>query len=378
MNCLRLVFGHNISPKTSSRSSKLSISLPIFLLTIAAIVPFLSPSKLQSSSPNFVANAFSIKPHHLRPRHHPSQLTMSATTANAEDKPTHKIRAGFVGCGTIASSIATSLAKPAHQTHLAQNSLALSSIHVTRRSESKSKALKENFPDVVTVCETAEEVVRNSDLVFLCVLPQHVEGVLGELKEKGVWRKGEHTLVSLVSTSKVDDLIQKTSLPPNHVYKMICLPPIANREGCVLLQPPASNSENGLPFLKSMLDALGGCVECPTDDVMNAMMIPGCMMGSMYGVMRNTRDWLVNKGVPPQDASYFVGRSYLSIVQDAERNCNDPHRFDELIAEQTPGGLNEQGLRNLEKQGVFERYDRAMDAILSRLEGKTDGNLDLE
>jgi len=49
-----------------------------------------------------------------------------------------------------------------------------------------------------------------------------------------------------------------------------------------------------------------------------------------------------------------------------------------LIAEQTPGGLNEQGLRNLEKQGVFERYDRAMDAILSRLEGKTDGNLDLE
>ena len=48
-------------------------------------------------------------------------------------------------------------------------------------------------------------------------------------------------------------------------------------------------------------------------------------------------------GVTPDDASYFVGRSYLSMVQDAERNCQDnPRRFDDLIEEQTPGGLNEQ------------------------------------
>jgi hypothetical protein len=50
----------------------------------------------------------------------------------------------------------------------------------------------------------------------------------------------------------------------------------------------------------------------------------------------------VKHGVTPKDASYFVGRSYLSMVQDAERNCQDPKRFDDLIEEQTPGGLNEQ------------------------------------
>ena len=51
----------------------------------------------------------------------------------------------------------------------------------------------------------------------------------------------------------------------------------------------------------------------------------------------------VKHGVTPDDASYFVGRSYLSMVQDAERNCQDnPRRFDDLIEEQTPGGLNEQ------------------------------------
>ena len=50
----------------------------------------------------------------------------------------------------------------------------------------------------------------------------------------------------------------------------------------------------------------------------------------------------VNQGVPAQDASYFVGKSYLSMVQDAEPDCANPRRFDDLIEEQTPGGLNEQ------------------------------------
>ena len=50
----------------------------------------------------------------------------------------------------------------------------------------------------------------------------------------------------------------------------------------------------------------------------------------------------MKQGISPEDASYFVGRSYLSMVQDSERGCRDPRRFDELIDEQTPGGLNEQ------------------------------------
>jgi len=108
------------------------------------------------------------------------------------------IRAGFIGCGTIASAIATGLATPEHAPHLNKQGLSVASISVTKRSESKSSKLKENFPDVVTVCDSAEEVVKNSDIVFLCVLPQYVDGVLEDLAEKGVWREEDHTLVSLV------------------------------------------------------------------------------------------------------------------------------------------------------------------------------------
>ena len=80
-------------------------------------------------------------------------------------------------------------------------------------------------------------------------------------------------------------------------------------------------------------------------------------------------------GVPIEDASYFVGRTYLGIAKDAEAKCRDPNGFDDLIEEQTPGGINEQSIKNLEKLGVFSSYDKAMDGILERLQGKGPGDV---
>ena len=104
------------------------------------------------------------------------------------------------GCGTIASAIATSLATPEHAGHLAGGAgVSLTSICVTRRSEARSSALAAAFPGVVTVCDTPAEVLASSDLVFLCVLPQHVDGVMDEVRD--AWDGSRHTLVSLVSKS---------------------------------------------------------------------------------------------------------------------------------------------------------------------------------
>ena len=106
---------------------------------------------------------------------------------------------------------------------------------------------------------------------------------------------------------------------------------------------------------------------------MRTMMVTTGLMGPMYSILKANQDWLIDHGVPAHDASYFVGRTYLSVIQDAEFNCQDPTRFDELIKEQTPGGLNEQALQNLEYLGLIEAYRAAMDAMLSRLEGSSDG-----
>ena len=139
----------------------------------------------------FAVDAFN----HESSRSPPSSLKQNM---NADGSPTlQAIRAGFIGCGTIATAIATGLASPDHANYLSQYGFSIESIAVTRRSESKSTKLKEDFPSTVTVYESAEDVVTNSEIVFLCVLPQQLDTVLDDLKKKGAWR-ADHTLVSLV------------------------------------------------------------------------------------------------------------------------------------------------------------------------------------
>lgn len=93
-------------------------------------------------------------------------------------------RVGFIGCGTIASAIATGIATHAN----------VPSVAVSRRSEAKSSALKQSFPDLVTVHDENQRVVDESDLVFVCVLPEQADSVLENLK----FDRERHRLISLM------------------------------------------------------------------------------------------------------------------------------------------------------------------------------------
>uniref|UniRef100_A0A7S0C8H3 Pyrroline-5-carboxylate reductase dimerisation domain-containing protein n=1 Tax=Proboscia inermis TaxID=420281 RepID=A0A7S0C8H3_9STRA len=154
---------------------------------------------------------------------------------------------------------------------------------------------------------------------------------------------------------------------------MICLPSVSTLQGMCLMVPKDHSEDNNI---KTMFESLGGCIECESEEIMRAMMVPTGLMGPMYAILQSNRDWLVEKGVPPGDASFFLAKLYLGMMLDAEKDCHDPERFDNLIDEQTPGGLNEQSIENLKRMNAFDSYRSAMDSMLSRLEGKTDGYVD--
>jgi len=266
---------------------------------------------------------------------------------------------GFIGCGTIACAIATGL--------LTQNEIPVSKIYVSRRSESKSSLLAEKFGDRVSVCDDNQDIVNSCDVVFLCVLPTQEEEVL-----TGLDIDKEKTLVSLVSTSKLETLIQNSGLDPENVFKMICLPAVAELQGTPLLVPRSTSN------IHKLLETLGGgaCIQCENEEIMEAMMVSTCMMGPVYGLMRANRDFLIKKGVPAKDANDVVARQYFGMTQDALVRSRDvANSLDSLIDEQTPGGLNEQTLKNLESVGFLKSYDDIMEAVLGRIQGKSDGSL---
>lgn len=153
---------------------------------------------------------------------------------------------------------------------------------------------------------------------------------------------------------------------------MICLPSIASHQGVCLHCSPTPN-----PTLTDMFHRVSGVVTLTTEAEMEAAMVTSCIMGPLYGIMKEGRDWLLrNTSLSAKDASYLIIQQYIGAVKDAERECDtNEHRLDDLIEEQTPGGLNEQALSNLDQLGGLEAQRRVMDATLSRIRGESDGSI---
>lgn len=119
---------------------------------------------------------------------------MSATSDTALHVSSDGIKVGFLGCGTIASAIATGLAT--------QSDVPIASIAVTLRSKAKSAALLEKFPSLVSIHEDNQEILDKSDVVFCCLLPQHTSEALQALS----FDDSKHQLVSLVVSPFVDQV----------------------------------------------------------------------------------------------------------------------------------------------------------------------------
>ena len=291
-------------------------------------------------------------------------------------------RIGFLGFGTIAAAIATGLATFATRKSksAAAAAVQIASISTTRRSESKSSLLAQQHPNLVSVYDNPQSVLDNADITFLCVLPTQCREVLQKLN----FDKERHTVISLVSTATLEELREDTGLGKDRVYRMICLPAVSRGDGVCLITPKCDTDTPGSDVVLRLLDMLGGHVSADTEQQMMAMMVPSGLMGSLYGMMKQSRDWLVasgDGGISVSDATFLVSRLFYGMITDAERKCRQEaddegdDALEGLIAEQTPGGLNEQALSNWKELGALDSLDMVQDALLGRVTGKSDGSL---
>lgn len=85
-------------------------------------------------------------------------------------------------------------------------------------------------------------------------------------------------------------------------------------------------------------------------------------------MLKTIRDWVATQGVPVAAASEFIGGTYVGLAKDAFAVCESPTGFDELIAEQTPGGLNERAIKSVDEGGMGAAYKFSLASTLAVLE----------
>ena len=249
---------------------------------------------------------------------------------------------GFIGTGNIVSDVITGIKK---------SKFSYKKIIVSPRNKKKAQFLKRRFKKII-IAKDNQTVINMSDWVFLGVLPQVGENILPKLK----FQKNQ-TVISFMSTtnySKLKKLIRKKVT----IVRAIPMPPIRLGKGPIAIFPPNRR-------VKFFFDNIGTTIEIKNEKLSKNFWAISGTMASFYELLNVLSNWLIRKKTNKSDAQKYVTSLYSALAELALLNSSKPLK--NLVNEQTPGGLNWQGVNELKKLGYYRLLEKSLKKIYKRL-----------
>ncbi len=253
------------------------------------------------------------------------------------------MKLGFIGTGKISSSVITGICG---------SSIKYSKIYISSRNSKIAKGLKKKFKRIL-IEKDNQKIVDNCNWVFLAVTPTVGERIIKNLKFRS-----SQTIVSFISTITIPELKKMIKVKAN-IVRAIPLPPISLKKGPVPICPPNKK-------VKNFFNKIGSTVEIKNEKLSINFWSTSGMMASYYEILKIMSDWLVNKGIKRLDAQKYITTLFLALSEDAVVNSKKELKY--LVKEsQTPKGLNEQGLKEMNKRGVYKSVINTLNIIHKRL-----------
>ena len=249
---------------------------------------------------------------------------------------------GFIGVGNIVSDVIAGICK---------SKISYKKIIISPRNKKKAQKLKKQFKKVV-IAKSNQSVIDNSNWIFLGILPKVGDQILPKLKFKK-----NQIVVSFMSTTnylRLKKLI-KTKLI---IIRAIPMPPIRLGKGPVAIFPPNKK-------VKSFFDKIGETIEIKNERLSKNFWAISGTMASFYELLNVLSKWLIRKKISKIDAQKYVTSLYSALAELALLNSSKPLK--NLVNEQTPGGLNWQGVNELRKLGYYRLLEKSLMKIYKRL-----------
>ena len=249
---------------------------------------------------------------------------------------------GFIGTGNIVSDVVTGISK---------SKIHYKKIIISPRNKKKALNLKRKLKKI-SIAKNNQEVIDNSDWIFLGVLPKIGEKILPNLKFKK-----KQVIISFMSTpnySKLKKLIKKNLI----IVRAIPMPPIRLGKGPVAIFPPNKK-------VKNFFNKIGTTIEVKNEKLSKNFWTISGTMASFYELMNILSSWLIRKKINKLDAQKYVTLLYSALAELALSNSSKPLK--NLVDEQTPGGLNWQGVNELRKSGYYKSLEKSLKNIYKRL-----------
>ena len=252
------------------------------------------------------------------------------------------MKIGFIGTGKITSSIIYGIFK---------SKLKISKIYISPRNKSIANKLSKKFK-TVKIAKNNQEIIDNSSLIFLALTPTVGLNILNTLKFIS-----NKKIISFIATISLSSLKKLTK--NKNIVRAIPLPPIEIKKGPIVVCPPNK-------IAKNFFNHLGSVIEVKSEKVCNKFWSTSALMAPFYELLKVSTDWLVRKGVNQVKATNYITELFLGLSQDAVNKKSTGLK--KLVAEsQTPKGLNEQALKELQRGKFYSKLSKTLNNIHTRL-----------
>ena len=250
---------------------------------------------------------------------------------------------GFIGTGKIASSVIKGICN---------SKISFKKIYISKRNQKISSELKKKLKNFI-VLNYNQEIINNSNWIFLSVSPTVGEKIIKDLKFKS-----RHIIISFISTITLSQL-KKAIKVKAKIIRAIPLPPISLKKGPVPICPPNRK-------VKAFFNKLGTTVEIKNEKSSINFWSTSGMMAPYYELLRVMINWLVKRGIKKSNAQKYITSLFLALSEDAVVNSKKDLKY--LVKDsQTSKGLNQQAVKELTKAGFYKSLEKTLNNIHKRL-----------
>ncbi|MDB2073784.1 pyrroline-5-carboxylate reductase [Clostridium paraputrificum] len=253
-------------------------------------------------------------------------------------------RIGFIGCGNMGRAMVGGLINSGFS-----NS---SNIIVSTRTEESAKLIQEKYN--VNVTTNNEDVIKNSDVIFLAVKPNMYAKVIGELRKELLQEKLIITIAAGITISDMEALISDKA----RIVRTMPNTPALVGEGMSAICTNNNVLDEELKLVIDMYKSFGECVELEEKDFHGFIALCGSSPAYVFIFIEAMADAAVKLGIPRKKAYKMAAQSVLGsakMILDTEQH---PGELKDMVC--SPSGTTIDAVVELEKQGFRSSIIEAM------------------
>ncbi|MBO6047755.1 MAG: pyrroline-5-carboxylate reductase [Erysipelotrichaceae bacterium] len=211
----------------------------------------------------------------------------------------------------------------------------------------------------IAIGQSNEDVIRQSDVVFVCVKPQVaaqvVLAVRDELKNKAI--------VSIVLGFDYDRYEELLDSSTRHLTIMPNLA-VAVKQGVCLLEEKQSLTDEEFASVRQDLDCVGKTVILGSHLMGVGGAVSGCAPAYVYMVIEAMADGAVANGLPRADAYAIAAQTVAGAAMLQAETGTHPGILKDQVT--SPAGSTIKGVMALEKGGMRSLFIDAINASLKK------------